>query len=402
MALDSRTLSRSLAGCFIQQPPLLDEYLRWAEPHHLDPPWNTVTQVLADNREVFADEVDEQALALEARRSYPTLTPLDVHEAATCVALAAFTTLLDQFRQGLRMRRWWQATAQMRAALTIEDRDVAERRVAEVVEQTATETDRLRAHPTMISGHDLLAADYPEPRWAVPGLVPVGLTLFAGPPKVGKSAVVLDIALGVACGAVCLSYLACCAGDVLYLSLDNDTPRRLQQRMRHHLGGRALPADARIDFVTDWATGPTGIADCYRWAQQADNPLLVVVDTLVKVEPDFEGAANQNSYAASTRVLTRWSKFAHRADVAVVMVHHDRKGEADDWLNRISGSRGLTATAQNLLMLDAKRGEPTGLLRVSGRDVTTDDLNLYRKSLFWQCSPEDAAMIDGANREVRA
>lgn len=393
MTLDSMTLSRGLTGCFIQQPALIDEYLRWAEPHELDPPWSVLVQVMVDNREVFTGDVDLLALAAEARLTYPTLTGVEVQEAAYGVPLGAFETLLDQFRQGLRLRRWWTTGARIKAAVTMPDPDLAERRVVEEIEAALADVDRLRGNPTMIDGHALLAAEFPEPRWAVPGLVPVGLTLFAGPPKVGKSAVVLDVALGVACGGVCLSYLDCTQGDVLYLSLDNDTPRRLQQRMRHHMAGRPLPANARIDFVTEWGTGPTGIADCYRWAQGADNPLLVIVDTLVKVEPDFEGAANQNSYAASTKVLTRWSRFAHRADVAVVMVHHDRKGEADDWLNRISGSRGLTATAQNLLMLDAKRGEPTGLLRVSGRDVTTDDLVLERRSLFWQATPDAAALV---------
>src|SRR5262245_48686012 len=200
MSLDSMTLSRSLTGCFIQQPALLDEYLRWAEPHELDPPWSVVTGVLVDNREVFAGEVDEQTLAMEAARTYPHLSPLEVHEAACGVPLGAFEILLDQFRQGLRLRRWWQMGTRVREAVKITDPDVAERRVTEIVEEGFIGIERLRQHPSMIDGHALLAADFPEPRWAVPGLVPVGLTLFAGPPKVGKSAVTLDLALGVACG----------------------------------------------------------------------------------------------------------------------------------------------------------------------------------------------------------
>jgi hypothetical protein len=45
---------------------------------------------------------------------------------------------------------------------------------------------------------ELLAADFPEPRWAVPGLVPVGLCILAGRPKVGKSWLALQLACAVA------------------------------------------------------------------------------------------------------------------------------------------------------------------------------------------------------------
>ena len=33
----------------------------------------------------------------------------------------------------------------------------------------------------------LMATDLPQPRWAVPGVIPEGAALLAGPPEVGKS-----------------------------------------------------------------------------------------------------------------------------------------------------------------------------------------------------------------------
>src|SRR5258708_18107521 len=47
---------------------------------------------------------------------------------------------------------------------------------------------------------DLLAEEFAEPKWAVPGLLPEGLTLLAGAPKVGKSWLCLGLALAVAAG----------------------------------------------------------------------------------------------------------------------------------------------------------------------------------------------------------
>jgi hypothetical protein len=44
---------------------------------------------------------------------------------------------------------------------------------------------------------ELLATDFPEPRWAVPGILPEGAILLAGPPKVGKSWMTLGLGFGV-------------------------------------------------------------------------------------------------------------------------------------------------------------------------------------------------------------
>lgn len=46
----------------------------------------------------------------------------------------------------------------------------------------------------------LIAACFPEPKWAVPNLIPAGCTCLAGPPKVGKSWMVLGLAVVVATG----------------------------------------------------------------------------------------------------------------------------------------------------------------------------------------------------------
>ena len=87
----------------------------------------------------------------------------------------------------------------------------------------------------------LMAEEFAPPRWAVPGLIPEGLSLLAGAPKAGKSWLALNLALGIAAGAPVLGEVAVDPGEVLYLALE-DTPRRLQSRMGKILGGnRPLP-----------------------------------------------------------------------------------------------------------------------------------------------------------------
>ena len=50
----------------------------------------------------------------------------------------------------------------------------------------------------LLTADEILTAAWPEPVWAIPGLLPVGLTILAGRPKVGKSWLALQIALAVA------------------------------------------------------------------------------------------------------------------------------------------------------------------------------------------------------------
>jgi hypothetical protein len=243
-----------------------------------------------------------------------------------------------------------------------------------------------RLRPSGYTMDALLVGDFPEPKFAVEGLIPTGLTLLGGPPKAGKSFMVLDIALGVACGGRALSTLDCRQGSVLYLSLDNDSPRRLRDRARYIMAGRdddLSLAATRLEVHTDWPVGQAAISACQEWCNDNDDPLLIVLDTLVRAEPDFEGDGRTASYQASVEVLSRWAQFAMTNQVALLAVHHDRKSEAEDWLNRFTGSRGITATASTLLMLDSKRGEREGLLRVAGRDLECDDLEIRKAGALW-------------------
>src|SRR5262249_58141949 len=74
---------------------------------------------------------------------------------------------------------------------------------------------------------ELVAMELPEPRWAVEGILPEGVTVLAGKPKLGKSWLALNVALAVAGGGVALGAVRVEGGLVLYLALE-DTRRRLQ------------------------------------------------------------------------------------------------------------------------------------------------------------------------------
>ena len=81
-----------------------------------------------------------------------------------------------------------------------------------------------------ITAKELQNRTYPPVRYIIPGLIPEGLSLLVGRPKIGKSWMALDIALSVASGATCLGGRTPDQGDVLYCALE-DNERRLKNRI---------------------------------------------------------------------------------------------------------------------------------------------------------------------------
>ena len=66
----------------------------------------------------------------------------------------------------------------------------------------------------IFSAAELQGRVFPPIKWIVPGILPEGLTLLAGKPKLGKSWLALDIAVAVASGGSVLGR-ECEPGPVL-------------------------------------------------------------------------------------------------------------------------------------------------------------------------------------------
>ena len=115
-----------------------------------------------------------------------------------------------------------------------------------------------------------------------PGVIPEGLFLIAARPKMGKSWLMLNLAVAVAAGGRALGQISVHGGDVLYLALE-DTPRRLHLRLVTMLEDGA-EAPERLALQTAWPRldvgGLDGIA---AWLGNHRDARLVVVDTLAKV-----------------------------------------------------------------------------------------------------------------------
>ena len=219
--------------------------------------------------------------------------------------------------------------------------------------------------PQTITAYDLMALVLPPVKWVVPGLLPEGVTLLAGKPKLGKSWLALAIAIAIACGGVALGTKRMEWGEALYLGLE-DNQRRLQRRLGKLLGGENAPEGLHI--ATAWPRVDEGGEEALGgWLEEHPEARLVVVDVLKRVRP--RPSRHQSVYEADYESLEALHALAGKYGVAVLCVHHLRKAGADDPMDEISGSTGLSGAADGVLLLKRDRGRGDAYLHVDGRDI---------------------------------
>ena len=225
--------------------------------------------------------------------------------------------------------------------------------------------DKPKAAPTTFTAEELMSWELPPPRWAVPDILPEGVTFLAGKPKLGKSWLSLGLGVAIASGGVALGKVPVEAGEVLYLALE-DNARRLQRRLRKVLQGGPVPP--RLHISTDWPrAGEGGVEALDGFLRQHPDTRLVVVDTLARFKPRATGRRSQ--YDEDRDSVDPLAPLVAEHGVAVLLVHHLREMEGDDPLDMISGGAGLTGGVDGALVLKRQRGQADAYLHVDGRDI---------------------------------
>lgn len=224
--------------------------------------------------------------------------------------------------------------------------------------------------PSPFPLQELLARDLPPVRWAIPDILPEGLTLLAGKPKQGKSWLALAISLAIAAGGYALGKQPVTQGQVLYLALE-DNERRLQSRARQLLASMAEVPDG-IEFELRWPRlDQGGLRYLEEYLEAHPQVRLVVIDTWAKVSPCSKGR-QRSQYEEDYEALTPLKHLPDAYRVSILAIHHLRKLVADDVLDEISGSIGMTGAVDGALILKRERGQDEATLYVTGRDIEQD------------------------------
>ena len=235
-----------------------------------------------------------------------------------------------------------------------------------------------------------MATKYPPLRAIVPGYLYEGFTVLAGRQKLGKTG-------------------SASTGHWQWRPAASRWARSLRRRRRalHRYGKRAAPySRPHQDAVSERArhSGPVaaGMGDrsaatgsglycrARELALSVPIPTLVVIDVLQRIKPAGSMARNayENDYSA-------WAPLQHWATekrVAVLGLHHTKKGGADDPLEALSGSNGLSACADTTIVLDQDQNGRT--LYVRGRDVEEKETAVIFAGGFGRCSARRPTCAD--------
>jgi len=233
---------------------------------------------------------------------------------------------------------------------------------------------------TTFNAGELMTMQLPEPKWAVPDILPEGLNILAGKPKMGKSVLSLNIALAIAAGGKALGKIDVEKGAVLYLALE-DTKRRLQSRIKAMLQDR--PAPENLYFETVWPKiDKGGLVKLDKKIQGIPNLRLLIIDTLKKIKP-IENGRNRNPYDIDYENISAVKTLADKFNLCILLIHHLRKTESDDVMDDFSGTFGLTGAADGLLALKRKTGQSDAELHLIGRDVDAAEYALKYHPDIW-------------------
>lgn len=224
-----------------------------------------------------------------------------------------------------------------------------------------------------IDAYSLSKLQLPPIKYIIEDLLSVGFHILAGPPKLGKSWLVLNLAIQVSTGQSMWGKRTT-PGSVLYLALE-DHQKRLQSRQNLVLNGQSAPKN--LIFVTEAVPINEGLIEVMEdWVVQQrianQNPQLIIIDTFQKIRGH---TSNDNAYANDYKDAGELKKFADKHEIAVIVVHHTRKQGDQDVFNTISGSTGLTGAADSMFVVK-KQGTGSGeaIFHATGRDIEEMEL----------------------------
>ena len=230
----------------------------------------------------------------------------------------------------------------------------------------------------VIDGESLLDMELTVPKFCVRGLLPQGLSILGGAPKIGKSWLVMHLCLCVANGEPIWN-LDTAKGTTLYLCLE-DPLYRIRQRLE------SITDDASPELYFANAAGTLAddlVQQITDFIHEHPQTNLIVIDTFQMVRATH----NEPSYGGDYQELQKLKQLADAQMLSILLVHHLRKQSDRDPVNKLSGTTGISGAVDAIFVLDKdERKQNTAKLICTGRDIEYRELELCfnKDTTIWE------------------
>lgn len=255
------------------------------------------------------------------------------------------------------------------------------------------EGENLLENLTVFDAKSLMQKEFPEIYYPVEGLIPVGHTVMAAPPKTGKSWMCLQMGASIARGENFLCFHTK-RSKVLYFALE-DSEQFMQDRLKKvFTSPDQVPEDLHIVLghgVRKLNKGFLKQLDAY--LEMLPGVRVVIVDTLRFIR--HSPARNVSPYDHDYAIGNALKKYADARGIALVTITHTTKAKfSDDDLLNISGTNGLTGAADALIVISKEqRSQRQAMLFVDGRRVqqSRHQIIFDKEQFLWeyQCALSD-------------
>lgn len=204
-----------------------------------------------------------------------------------------------------------------------------------------------------IDANDLLALERKPIRWYAPGFVREGLGLLVGQPGVGKTPLVMQLAIAMANGSKWLNAVDCRRSRVLYLGMEYSRQELLPLLDQSRCGAKIERGQFMFKTLDDDDIFPKTADEALA---QLENYIavmgfdVIIIDVLTGFLPS-EGF-KQNVYRGDYSELKPYHRLAMQHNASILGVWHASKREADPRL-MYNGSTGMWAACASRITMYA-------------------------------------------------
>lgn len=251
-----------------------------------------------------------------------------------------------------------------------------------------------------VGADEIEAADLPEPELLIDGLLGSGLSLLSGPPKLGKTNMLLQVGYALAKGEDFLGHKVTAPKRVLIGYLEGNESQ-VKKRMRL-LNGPDYKAPKDLKFFFSIPPLDKGGLEAIRAMIEEVHPDVIAFDVLQKIRC-INIPKGLNAYERDYREFDFIRRnIVEQYGVSVILTHHNKKGDPKTSDSEIlSGSIGISGSVDTQLTLKGRPQDSAATLSVQGRDVEAVELKLVKKEpLGWELDTNGPILIPKGKTQV--